>query len=45
MSSRYKKFEEMSVEAKPSGIGHGSRDVGSKTNSRRVKIKCALRVI
>jgi hypothetical protein len=40
-SSRYKK----SVEAKTSGIGHGSREVGRKTSSWRVKIECALRGI
>jgi hypothetical protein len=37
--SRHKKNEEKSVEAKTSGIGHGTRKVG------RVKIKCALRVL
>jgi hypothetical protein len=30
---------------KISGIGHGNREVGRKTSSRRVKIKRALRVI
>jgi hypothetical protein len=44
VSSRYKRVDEKSVEAKTSGIGHGSREVGGKTSSCRVKIKCALRV-
>jgi hypothetical protein len=43
--SRYRKTEEKSVEAKTSGIGHGSREIGRQTSSRRVKFKCALRVI
>jgi hypothetical protein len=43
--SRYKKIEEKSVEAKTSGIGHGSRKAGRKTSCRRVKFKFALRVI
>jgi hypothetical protein len=30
---------------KISGIGHGSREAGRQTSSRRVEIKCALRVI
>jgi hypothetical protein len=44
-NSRYKNVEEKSVEAKASGIGHGRREVRRKTNSWRVKINCALRVI
>jgi hypothetical protein len=36
-----REIEEQSVEAKTSGIGHGSREVGRKTSSGRVKIKCA----
>jgi hypothetical protein len=44
-SSRYKNIEEKSVEAKTSDIGHESREVGRKTSSGRVKIKCAVRVI
>jgi hypothetical protein len=40
-SSRYKKTEEESVEAKTWCIGRRSREVGRKTSSRRVKIKCA----
>jgi hypothetical protein len=31
-SSTYKKIEETSVEAKTSGIAHGSREVGRKTS-------------
>jgi hypothetical protein len=42
---RHKKIEEKSIEAQTSGISHGSREVGRKTSSRRVKIKCTLRVI
>jgi hypothetical protein len=42
-SSRYKKLEEQSAEAKTSSIEHGSREVGRKTSSRRLEIKCALR--
>jgi hypothetical protein len=42
-SSRYKKIEEQSAEAKTSGIDHGSREVGRKTSCRRVEIKYALR--
>jgi hypothetical protein len=38
-SSRYKKIEEKSVEAKTSGIGHGTQEVGRKTSSRSLKIK------
>jgi hypothetical protein len=34
-----------SVEAKTLGMRTGGREVGRKTNSRKVKIECALRVI
>jgi hypothetical protein len=44
-SSRYKKIEGKSVEAKTSSIRHGSWEVGMKTSSQRVKIECALVVI
>jgi hypothetical protein len=44
-SSRYKKIAEKSIEAKTSGIGHGSWEVGKNTSSIRVKIECVLRVI
>jgi hypothetical protein len=36
-SSRYKKTEKMSVEAKTCCIGHSSREVGRKTSSQRVE--------
>jgi hypothetical protein len=38
-SSRYKKIEKKSVEAKNSGIGHGGK------TSSGVKIGCAFKVI
>jgi hypothetical protein len=44
-SSRYKNMEEKPVEAKTLGRVHWPREVGRKTSSRRVKIKCDLRVI
>jgi hypothetical protein len=37
-------IEEKPVEVRTAGIGHGSREVGRKTSSRRVKIKCNMRV-
>jgi hypothetical protein len=39
---KYNKNEEKSVEAKTLGIGHGSREVGRKTCTRRATIKCVL---
>jgi hypothetical protein len=39
------KTEEKSVEAKILGICHGIREVGRKASSRRVTIKCLLRMI
>jgi hypothetical protein len=38
-------IEEKSAEGKTWGISHGSREVGKKTSSRKVKIECALIVI
>jgi hypothetical protein len=42
---RIKGIEGESVEAKTSGMGHGSREFGRKTRSRRVEIECALKVM
>jgi hypothetical protein len=42
---RITEVEEESDEAETVDIGHGSREGGRKTSSRRVKIKRALRVI
>jgi hypothetical protein len=41
---RDQRVEEKSVEAKTSGIGHRSREIGRKASYRRTKIKCALKV-
>jgi hypothetical protein len=38
---RIKKTEEKPVETKLLGIGHGSREVGRKNSSQRVKIRRA----
>jgi hypothetical protein len=38
-------MKEKAVEAKTSGNGHGSREVGRRSSVRMVKMKCALRVI
>jgi hypothetical protein len=42
---KIKEVEGKSDEVKTSGIGHGCWKAGTKTSSRREKIKCALRVI
>jgi hypothetical protein len=45
ISSSSRRVRDIGSQLKTSGIGQGRREVGRKTSSRRVKIKCALRAI
>jgi hypothetical protein len=40
-----KETEEKSCEARTLGFGYGSREVGRKSISHRMKIRCVLEVI